>query len=604
MRFLIAALLFTACEDASPVRPDEGVSRDAFVPIVRPDLDFGRLLHVSPAASPDADGSRARPFRTVTEAYEAARTGDVVLLLAGTYPPPLLPPDGVELLGAGPEEVVIDGGLSVDRPGAVTGGFTVRGGVAVSAPASLHDIHVQDAPADGFLVDADVTLHRCAVRGARGAGVRAADANLTIDELSISDTGAFGVLAEGGGHQLERVEVRRATAAGLRFVGGEASVRQLLVVGTRYSEEESTGSGVGFVGARGTVSSADIRGGDRGVRISMESVVALQDVFVRDAHTGVNVSNGSTVEARAVSVARAPGGGFNVVDGHATLESLLVREGGRVGLLVSSSVVDASDVTVEGADARGISLLQASGALRSVVVRDAPNVGIQITDPSGAIRLEEVLVERAANGGVAVLGGAAEGTVELVDVHVDGTLLGSDDLAAGIHLYDTAATLERPSASSNVGPGILAERTALSLRDASLQGNGGPGLVVLEPALTTVVSGGLARDNVGSGMLFIGGGADISAVEVSGSSPLLGEGDGDGIAAGFEARLTVRQAVLHDNRGSGLSVVTFSAARISGSRLEDNGAYGIRVGCDGSVVEEPAENHFSGNADGPRSVCQ
>ncbi len=601
----LAACLVACGEGASKVVVDAGPGiPDARPPDAGSEPPTGRLFHVDPEAPREgADGSRAAPYSNITDAYAAARPGDVVLLLAGTYAPPAPPPEGVELLGAGPGLVRVEGEVRVEREGLSLGGFSVHGaGVVVTAEASLRDILVVDAPGDGFVVEAPTELVRCEVQGAAGAGIRAS-ADLAGVDLAIRDTGGIGVLANGGAHTLERVDVRQARGAGLRFVDAEVTLAEVWVAGTVYDETEATGSGIGFVGTHGALRGGVVDGGDRGLRVSMGADVVVEDVVVRRAHTGINVSNGSRITLREVRVTTAPGGGVTVVDGDATLVGVHVADVGRVGLLVSRGTLDGEEVTVDGATERGISLLAAHGSLRNFLVRRAGNVGVQVTDPDGDIHLERGLVEDCATTGVSLLGQPDGGTVELRDLEVRQTRPGEQNYAFGVHLFDTSATLERVHAHENAGAGVLAERSALSLKAPLLNNNGGPGVVAVEPTLTTVVTDAVAVGNAGSGMLFIGGSADVAGADVSGSTPALGEGEGDGITGGFRARLSVRDSHLHENEGSGLVLSGFSDGRLSATRLVANGRFGVFVSCDSSALEEPTANTYADNHEGPRNDC-
>lgn len=604
MRLWLPALLLAlvACDDSPGVVRDGGpASRDAGRKDARPDLDIGRLLHVQPGARrDDADGTRATPFATVTDAYATAESGDVVLLLDGEYATPADPPEGVRLLGVGPERVTVEGPLTVARAGTVVGGFRVVGGeVVVEAEATLRDLRVEGA---GIRIEAPATLLRCEVHDAPGVGVHATS-DLEATDVSVVSSGGLGVLLEGGSHTLERIDVQHAHGAGIRFVGAEGTLSQARMLRTSYDEAESTGSGMGFVDSRVTVDAAFVLGGDRGVRISMGSEVTLSAVVVHGTHTGVNVSNGSSAMLREVAIHASRQSGLGVVDATAEIEGLLVRGASTHGVLVSSASVVAEGVTVEDVDVRGISMFAAQGTLRQVVVRRAGNVGLQITDAVGAVTVEGGVIEDCATSGLAVLGDA-DGPVVIRGVEARGTRAGEGGLAPGFHIFDAGAALEGVRAVGNEGPGILAELGTVSVRDAVLEDNGGPGLVVAEALLAAVVTDSVARGNSGAGMLFVRSGAEVSGVDASGSVPKLGEGEGDGVAAGVNSVLTIRGGRLHENAGSGLSVSLFSEARASDVRMDGNGAYGAYLACDGSILEEPSPNTYADNALGDRNACE
>lgn len=597
-------VVLVACEDSGVHRDAAPQTRDAGRVDARPDLDSRRLWHVEPGARrADADGTRARPFSRVTDAYATADSGDIVLLMPGDYAAPSDPPEGVSLLGAGPDHVRISGPVVIGRAGVLVGGFTVvEGGVTVTAPATLREIRVVDAPGTAsFTIEAAAELNGCEVRGGEGAGVHAT-ADLVVDDLGVVGPGGIGVLLEGGEHLVERVDVRRARGAGVRVVDAAATIRQVRVTATEYDPGEATGSGIGVVGSEVTLEAALVRGGDRGVRISMASDATLEDVLVDGAHSGVTISNGSHATVRGVRVSHARGAGFSVVDASARIDGLLVREAVTHGVLVSRSTVEASAVTIEDIQSRGLAILGAHGSFEQLVVRRAGNVGVQITDATGDVTIDGGVIEACRTTGIAVLGDA-QGATTIRDVEIRGTLRGEGGLAEGVHVFDSGAGLEGVRAIENEGAGMLVERSSVAVRGAVLTGNGGPGLVVIEAPLSAVIDDCVATGNGGAGLLFISTGGEVTDCDVSASTPRLAEGAGDGVAIGVNSRVTVRGGRLHGNEGDGLSVSLFSEARMSGARLDGNGRFGAYVACDGSSLEEPSENVYVGNEEGDRNEC-
>jgi len=335
----------------------------------------------------------------------------------------------------------------------------------------------------------------------------------------------------------------------------------------------------------------------------MASDVRLEGLLVQDAHTGVNVSNESRADLRNVRVIGSGGGGLSVIDARVEIDGLLVRGASTHGVLASRAVLSATSVTVEDIQSRGFGLFHARGDVREIVVRRAGNVGVQITDASGEVTVEGALVEDCGTTGLSVLGDS-QGPVMIRDLEVRGTRIGESGLAPGVHVFDAGAGFEGLRSMDNAGPGLLAERSTVAVSGALLTGNGGPGMVVAEGTLTAVVRDCVAMNNTGAGLLFVSSIADVTDCEASGSTPRLGEGEGDGVAAGFNSRLTLRGGRLHGNAGSGLSVSLFSEAQMSDARLEGNGRFGAYVACDGSTLEEPAANAYADNAEGDRNRCE
>jgi pectin methylesterase-like acyl-CoA thioesterase len=125
----VAALLtvLSACDGADPV----ACSQEE-MPAVS-----GQVLFVSQGCgSSSGDGSRAKPYQTISAATEQAKAGSTIAVAGGVYAETVQLPAGVSLRGVSRTKVTIAPstgyGLVVDQPGDVTvATLTVRGATGV-----------------------------------------------------------------------------------------------------------------------------------------------------------------------------------------------------------------------------------------------------------------------------------------------------------------------------------------------------------------------------------------------------------------------------------------------------------------------------------------
>ncbi|MFO7675113.1 MAG: pectinesterase family protein [bacterium] len=130
--------------------------------------------------------------RSVQEAVEAARPGEVIYVKAGTYPGAVeIETDRITLLGAGPGRAVIDAGdeyaaLTLEGGSCAVSGFTIEN-------ASSHGVYVKSG---------DNRISRCLVVGNGDRGIYfssfGGDPSAEVDHCTITDNEVSGIYIPAG----------------------------------------------------------------------------------------------------------------------------------------------------------------------------------------------------------------------------------------------------------------------------------------------------------------------------------------------------------------------------------------------------------------------
>lgn len=633
MRLILVGLLAVGCDDAGPapaVIVDALIDDAALVDVsVDPDMAAAgpRLIHVGESADPRApDGSRERPYPTAREGFATAEAGDVVFLLAGAHSAIDEIPSGVELLGAGPESTRLAGPLVLDAADTVVGGFTLHGGaLTISAPARVSDVRVEAAPTPALAVTAPSQLTEVIIAGPTGmepaaritaavtwegggiatslsTGIWSDGADLTLVDLDLDDIGGFGIFAEGGQNSVRGLRVRGAAGAAARFLRAETTVVDCGIADVATAE--NVGSGVGFIDGVGTVEGCEVVDAERGLRVTLDGRMTARDVRItRVRGDGITINGGAEGEVEDLVVDGANNGGVTVVRARATLRRARITDGRRHGVLVSESTATIEALDVTGGDARGLALLRSTASVAGGAIRRSGDVCVQVTDPAGPNVLSGLTLAECAGAGLSVFGDG-DGTVSLRESTITGATLGVDEFAAGVHVYDGAADLHTVTIRGGAGEGVRFENGTGRLDAVTIEDHPAPGLVVLDPSAPVTAQGLIAQRNGGAGVLVTGGALELEAPTIADTVAAAGIGPGDGIAAPFQAQITVDGGALTGNANHGIWLDGFGTARLRGPvGLHDNGGYGILVGC-GSVLEVPFSYEATGNGRGPDSICR
>lgn len=622
------ACALIGCDDAvTPPIMDASVV-DARIPDAQPAdaaIPGARLIHVGESADTrPPDGSRERPYPTASAGFAAALSGDVVFLLEGDHPAIDAVPAGVELLGAGPDATRLAGPLVLANADAKVGGFTLYDGhLHIQQPATLSDVRIDAAPTPALIVDADASLRQVMVVDALGdapavqvtaalewtgggvanapsTGVHCEQANLTLTDLDLRDLGGFGVFADGGRHLVRGLRVRGAMGAAARFVEAESEVFDCGM--SDIGIFQGTGSGVGIIGGMGAIEGCDIIDVERGLRASLGGQLTARDVHVtRVSGDGLTV-NDSTANVDGLIVDTPRSGGVSVIESTATLRDVTINTANRYGLLANNSTVEITGLTVNGSGARGVSLLRSAATMTGVDITDAGDVCIQVTDPGGVVAFGEVRLTHCAGAGLSVFG-VGPSPVALSDATIRETQAGNEDFVAGVHVYNGELALTRVDIEGAIGEGIRVENSAASLDTVRVVGHPAPGLTVLDPTAPVTANALTAERNGGAGVLIVGGALTLTAPQITGTRAAPEIGPGDGIAAPFQADLTVIGGRSGDNAGDGISIAAGSTATLRDAvTLDANGGWGLQVAC-GATLANPSDYRAEENGRGAQSIC-
>jgi hypothetical protein len=372
----------TAC-----VAIDEGCGSDPFPTIVVP--DGASVAYVSAGATA-GDGTRERPFGSITEALAADR---VILVAAGTYEGTLDLPTGVVLAGVCAERVIVR--ASAGLPAIVS-----RAGTATIESLTVQGEHV------GVQTNGATTLRGVAILGVRAAGIAAigAGASLDTERTVIRDTRTEGgrlgrgvALELGASARLARVVIEGSHDGGLAATGGTIVLEDVAIRGTLPNDAGRFGSALAaFDGANLTIDRLAIEGASESGLLLDGVVARVRDVVVRDVASEASMENGSGIFVRAADV---------------TIERAWIERASRAGLAVyAASDVHVSDVVVDatrasGVHAVGIGVVDSMVEVDRALVRDVLYAGV-LAAGSATVVARDLVVR-----GVGISGDVGDGVL-------------------------------------------------------------------------------------------------------------------------------------------------------------------------------------------------
>jgi hypothetical protein len=443
-------------------------------------------VYVDATANGPQDGSTANPFATIQAAVDAAPTGAIVAIAAGTYDEDVVIDAPVRLWGTCPSAVAIQGTTAALALGANADGTEIRD-LAITGDG----IGIQIDGAEAVL------LERLWIHDTGGYGVDSSDAPpettaVTIRDCLVEATTEQGIWLEGTDGIVEDVELRNVQPAGekgwgMSVLADETTAKRGTLELRRVWAHHNTGVGVILHSIDATVEDLVVQNtlptpNDRFGRglvvqsdtISGPSDASLERVFVEQARDGalvisqsdVNVSDSvfrdvgpnldaglrgygigiqsdpvsgtrSHVTVRRCTVDRASEHAVFVAGSDAVLEGLLLRDGqalpdGSFGRALQAgyegSSSQRSEVHVVGSRFAGMHDL---GALAE---------GSQLT--LEGVRVEDVEPDLAAiNSGFAVVGQDSQIDGTIAEIEIRGSLLERSH-SAGLLVAGGSASVE------------------------------------------------------------------------------------------------------------------------------------------------------------------
>jgi hypothetical protein len=295
-------------------------------------------VYVDDDAAAGGDGSVGAPFASLEDAVDAAATGTLVAIAAGTYAPVVVAGKALRLWGTCPDEVLVASNTNVDAVvlGPDADGAEVHG-LAAQSPTRAVAV---DASTDVLLEavwlrDSDIgldvgngssgTLRGALVESNDGVGVATRGSAFTIDATVIRD----------GGRELDNGGAVRA------FYGLLEEALSPLTITRSYFYDHG------------------------GVAIEADGIdLTLRDVAIRQVHTTGDASDEGAVVSWPQTFAELPG--------HVDAERVVIEQGG----------------------ASGFTFIDSSGRLEAVTVRDNdPTAGTGYGDGVFAYQIG-ILAER------------------------------------------------------------------------------------------------------------------------------------------------------------------------------------------------------------------
>lgn len=531
-----------------------------------------RAIYVSrrkPSGAPD--GSLASPFDNLQDAVDAVGDDSVTILVGkGTFIGSALVDKPTHIIGACPAETVLTDATASSSRAVLT---------ILGATVSASGFSIVDAARPALAAsDGHLQLESVEVKGATTAGL------LALDGATVSGT---------------RVSIRNTHGYGLYLdEGAEATF-------THCSLDENLDNAVLVTGAgtRLTLSDSVVtrtlqrsgRGG-QGLQAQVGGVALLERVVLAANHdagimvitdddsdgTHVTLTDVAIVDTEVRAADLKGGHGLYVQDGAALTGTRVLLSGNHeVSLMLSAAVASMTDLVILDSLPGGVSTSQGAGifvregaelTLSRALVRDATAFGIGVTDADSRLAATDVVVRDVAEdyfahdlGRAVEVGSGAFCSLEragLSNTHEAGLkALGSD---ITLHLTDVRVdTVLGSVANGEFGRGLdLGGGVVATLERVAISNAGDVGLFVVGDNTEVTASDCSVRDTQGergSGM------------------------EGRAVAVQRRSMLSVNGLDVVDARSVGISVV--DGAHMEAQRLRMRGV----AACSGSAcADEPA----------------
>jgi len=598
----LATIGETACHDIA----DCGAAPWGAIPV------DSSTVYVDASFAGASDGSSAKPFRTVQAAVDAAASGAIVAIAAGTYAESVVVsgkaiklwgrcPSAVGIVSSGGNAALTFSGASAAKSEAHQIAVTGDGrGIAVLAGAdtTIDRAWIHDTRDSGIWAGAATAITRSLVEGAHHDGVHAAAATVTLDASLVRGTrgdsaGSFG----NGAHALSAatLAITHSVLEQNRDVAAYAESATIAIDHTVIRDtlpregdmQLGAGAGARAFGSITIKASRVVRSHDFGV-VVVDGDLSVDDALVGDTQPAADGTAGIGIQVGTSSPS---------ANAKATIARTLVENSRKNGVFIDGAALDMSDSAVRGVDVQvsdqyggtGISVVvgltskrRSSGNIRGVVVERARSVGVDVLTSDATIAGSVVRgVTSDPKGsfgfGVQATGGATLSIASSVvtDVVTAGIFADSSKLVVdattvrGIGVDPTTGDSRGIAVQSRSGSG------SLTLSRSAIVGAAEIGLALVGVVATvdhTLVSSTKAQGDTGGDGIEIwnGGTMDADHVRVDASSR--------GAIALFGGRCSLSAAAL-----------TCSAFSLDGERGADASDYeyalgqDVKCGCPGAT---------------------
>ncbi len=560
-----------------------------------PDADFPEppelegatpRLYVDDDAAPGGNGTQARPYRSITDAVgRGARAGDVILVAPGVYSPSLtgerLPigspgaglnriPDGVQLIGSGSENTIIDAedftnGGNVNA--VVLGGDNVR----------MAGFTVRNASAVGiFSINA---------RGVR------------IDRNFVTGNARFGIgaLSTDGILITENVAVANAETGIAVSDANEVNPSSLT-----YPVPSECSGGYGSCILRNVAN--DHRADGILVSQGGDYIIRFNQCF-NNGVSGIEVNNGAPPGQSAFP----PLDGVindNVTVGNGGVQFAFSGTGILITELASASQVLRNDISNNRPGGIAVFEDAEAGRIANNEVRDNAQNAIVVQKRSRADVIENNSVESNGLSGIFVEDNSSVGTIRNNEINRNGTCLECSAAKAGLAVLGNSSVtrvVDNNFSTNAVGFEINNQSSVSELTAAQIDSSVLTGGLVRQNSSVARMMGGRIANGAGSGtsLRISGSSAVIDGVLVTGNAGTgITYSDGatgeiltcqitdngvDGIAAQGSGELTIRDSVIRGNGANGVLATTGSQVSLIGSTVEANGNRGVNAAGNSSI---------------------
>jgi hypothetical protein len=570
-------------------------------------------LFVDVAAEAGGDGTRARPFRTISDAIAAASDGKTIAVADGVYTENVVNKPltligrctgKVQLTGADGTKPVVHftNGKSVLRSVALTGTIDVGAANVTLSSLWIHDV-------DGTAVrtaNASVTaLVNVLVEGAKGYGLAITGGTASVDGVVVRgtrplDTGDRGIgvtLDQSSSGQVAKLNAKQLLLdgnadVGLMVHGSEAVIEQSVIINTKPRANGSYGVGINAL----AYSAAAAARGNTIVRDSFIAGNTFAGLFVGGAPVTVertvireNKPQPLKSLARGIIVQEHPG---SMHRGELTMKNSVVEQNMEVAIAVSSSTALLEDTIVRGTRTKrdgtwGLGVMgqvstgRKDGAeitLRRSLVEDNREIGVY--GNGGKITLDQSIVRgtrpsKSAGWGVHVVDNEEAGVAG--ELTMTATLV-DDNVAYGVFTHLADVTIDRSvirattaGTAEHTTSGVVATHSTLTLTGSIIEDNEETNLLLLG-SRATLDAMTMRKPRTRNGIHGVGMVAHVS-VDGTPSDVTLGASLIDGaFAAGLIVnaanvdidRLLVRDVVAEPATGKfgdGVVVRTINGAR-------------------------------------------